>query len=99
MNKNQENLYDDSPNLFPELKNPKYSRSYDILKAVRNCPNLYQHLKESGELENFVNDLAEKWWDIVRQMLRNGAPRWLAESTAWELIGEEIAAAESAFTE
>jgi len=32
MNKNQENLYEDSPNLFPELKNPKYSRSYDILK-------------------------------------------------------------------
>jgi hypothetical protein len=31
-------------------------------------------------------------------MLKNGAPRWLAENTAWELIAEEIAAAESAIT-
>jgi hypothetical protein len=49
-------------------------------------------------LEDFVNNLAEKWWNIVRQMLKNGAPRWLAENTAWELIAEEIAAAESAIT-
>jgi hypothetical protein len=93
-----ENDQDDSWNLFPELKNPRYYQSYDILKSVRSCPNLYRHLKESGELENFVNDLAEKWWNIVRQMLKNGAPRWLAENTAWELIAEEIAAAESAIT-
>jgi hypothetical protein len=93
-----ENSQDDSWNLFPELKNPRYYQSYDILKSVRSCPNLYRHLKESGKLENFVNDLAEKWWNIVRQMLKNGAPRWLAENTAWELIAEEIAAAESAIT-
>jgi hypothetical protein len=46
-------------------------------------------------LEDFVNDLAEKWWNIVRQMLKNGALRWLAENTAWELIAEEIAAEEA----
>ncbi|MDT7896826.1 MAG: hypothetical protein RRB24_01330 [Armatimonadota bacterium] len=86
---------DDSWNLFPELKNPKYYQSYDILKSVRSCPNLYRHLKENGTLEDFVNDLAEKWWNIVRQMLKNGAPRWLAENTAWELIAEEIAAEEA----
>jgi hypothetical protein len=83
---------------FRELKNPKYPQSHDILKSVRSCPNLYRHLKERGTLEDFVNNLAEKWWNIVRQMLKNGAPRWLAENTAWELIGAEIAAAESAIT-
>jgi phage pi2 protein 07 len=86
---------DDSWNLHPELKNPRYFQSYDILKAVRSCPNLYRLLKENGTLEDFVNDLAEKWWNIVRQMLKNGAPRWLAENTAWELIAEEIAAEEA----
>jgi hypothetical protein len=90
-----ENSQDDSWNLFPELKNPRYYQSYDILKSVRSCPNLYRLLKEKGTLEDFVNDLAEKWWNIVRQMLKNGAPRWLAENTAWELIAEEIAAEEA----
>jgi hypothetical protein len=85
-------------NKFPELKNPRYFQSYQVLKCVRNCPNLYQSLKESGYLEDYVNDLAERWWNIVRQMVKNGAPRWLAESTAWELILEEIAADESAIT-
>jgi phage pi2 protein 07 len=81
--------------VFHELKNPKYYESHLVLKSVRSCPNLYRHLKENGTLEDFVNDLAEKWWNIVRQMLKNGAPRWLAENTAWELIAEEIAAEEA----
>jgi hypothetical protein len=90
-----ENSQDDSWNLFPELKNPRYYQSYDILEAVRSCPNLYRLLKEKGTLEDYVNNMAEKWWNIVRQMLKNGAPRWLAENTAWELIAEEIAAEEA----
>jgi hypothetical protein len=80
---------------FRELKNPKYPQSHEVLESVRSCPNLYRLLKENGTLEDFVNDLAEKWWNIVRQMLKNGAPRWLAENTAWELIAEEIAAEEA----